>query len=310
MFLHTIEPFGEFERHRISHAGNAFAIVPRFGCCLTDLIFEHQNVVDSYPTAAEMKENHWAKSAILVPYPNRLRDGEYQHADKKYSFPKNNAATQNSIHGFAKNAPMQVESIKLTPEKGVLTASWHYDGAVLGFPFPFLLKMSFSLTAKGNFAVEMKVTNLHHAPIPMGLGWHPYFGFALADDLKLQMPKNIQKIEIDDRMLPTGQKTDFKDFEKIKSLKGENLDNGFFIAPQGKMAKTILQNNRKRLTFWQEIGEGKWNFLQIFTPPHRQSVAIEPMTCNIDAFNNGDGLKILSTNETFGGKFGVQYKNL
>lgn len=31
-------------------------------------------------------------------------------------------------------------------------------------------------------------------------------------------------------------------------------------------------------------------FFQVFTPPHRESIALEPMSCNVDAFNNGQGL--------------------
>ena len=54
----------------------------------------------------------------------------------------------------------------------------------------------------------------------------------------------------------------------------------------------------------------KWNFLQVFTPPHRQSIALEPMTCNIDAFNNQDGLKMLAPKETLSGVFGVTWKSI
>lgn len=31
-------------------------------------------------------------------------------------------------------------------------------------------------------------------------------------------------------------------------------------------------------------------FFQVFTPPMRDSIALEPMTCNVNAFENGDGL--------------------
>jgi aldose 1-epimerase len=45
----------------------------------------------------------------------------------------------------------------------------------------------------------------------------------------------------------------------------------------------------------------------IFTPPdeNRDCIAIEPMSCNTNAFNNGDGLTILEPGEKFKGKYGV-----
>ena len=40
---------------------------------------------------------------------------------------------------------------------------------------------------------------------------------------------------------------------------------------------------------------GKEAFLQVYTPEHRKSIAIEPMTCVTDAFNNGIGLEVLDS---------------
>ncbi|MCB0643138.1 MAG: hypothetical protein KDC44_15925, partial [Phaeodactylibacter sp.] len=51
---------------------------------------------------------------------------------------------------------------------------------------------------------------------------------------------------------------------------------------------------------------GKYNFLQVFTPDHRQSIAIEPMTCNVDAFNNREGLIVLKPGEAHAASFGLR----
>jgi aldose 1-epimerase len=50
----------------------------------------------------------------------------------------------------------------------------------------------------------------------------------------------------------------------------------------------------------------KYNFLQVYTPPHRNTIAIEPMTCLADAFNNKKGLIILKPSETASFSFGVK----
>ena len=41
-------------------------------------------------------------------------------------------------------------------------------------------------------------------------------------------------------------------------------------------------------------------YFQVFTPPHRSSVALEPMSCTVDAFNNGGGLVRLMPGATWG----------
>lgn len=57
---------------------------------------------------------------------------------------------------------------------------------------------------------------------------------------------------------------------------------------------------------WQEKGPNKYNYLQLYIPPDRNSIAIEPMTCNIDAFNNHNGLITLQPKESFDAKYGVR----
>jgi aldose 1-epimerase len=39
-------------------------------------------------------------------------------------------------------------------------------------------------------------------------------------------------------------------------------------------------------------------YLQIYTPPHRNSIAIENLSAAPDVFNNGMGAKVLAPNET------------
>ena len=60
-------------------------------------------------------------------------------------------------------------------------------------------------------------------------------------------------------------------------------------------------------TIWQETGKYKYNFLQVYTPPHRKSIAIEPMTCAPDAFNNKDGLIVLGPFESFYAVCGIKH---
>jgi aldose 1-epimerase len=308
MFYHKIEPFGAFEKHIFSNdKGDSFSVVPQFGACLLDLQFSNISVLDGYATPAELVENKWSKNIILLPYPNRLRDGRYVHEGETYQFDLTNAATQNSIHGFGKDAPMVVDSVWKNAKEAGIKCRWEHDGSHVAYPFRFTADITMILR-RGKFEMFMSLKNDSSVAIPVGLGWHPYFKMSeKSNDSSLKMP-DCQLISIDERMLPTGEKTQFNKFKRLTRIKEATLDNGFFINNQTENAETVLASEQGRLTFWQETGHQKWNFLQVFTPPHRKSVAIEPMTCNIDAFNNGDGLVMLKPSESLGGAFGVRFK--
>ena len=46
-------------------------------------------------------------------------------------------------------------------------------------------------------------------------------------------------------------------------------------------------------------------FFQVFTPPHGESIALEPMSCNVDAFNNGEGLVALEPGKEWKAKMEI-----
>jgi aldose 1-epimerase len=308
MYQHIIEPFGAFEKHTFQDAhGNAFSTVPQYGSCLLYLKFQHQSFLEGYKTAEELMENKWAKNVILAPFPNRLRDGEYTHEGITRSFPIKKSSGNNAIHGFCRDAPMTVESVKMDAEHAEIVCTHTYSAdAHPAYPFQFSLKTV--LTLRGTaFTMGMYITNLDTKSMPVGMGWHPYFRFdgATASDISMQMP-DCQLIVVDDRMLPTGEKLLFEDFKTLRKLDETRLDTGFVLNErEATNATVVLKYQNKKLEYWQNAQD--WRFLQVFTPPHRESIAVEPMSCAADAFNTGDGLKILMPQETFGGLFGVVF---
>ena len=87
------------------------------------------------------------------------------------------------------------------------------------------------------------------------------------------------------------------------------FDTCFEIKP-GKdgIQTTELHDEEAGLTIqlWQETGENKYNYIQVFIPPDRSSIALEPATCNINAFNNLEGLITLKPEETYEAAYGVR----
>ena len=64
-------------------------------------------------------------------------------------------------------------------------------------------------------------------------------------------------------------------------------------------------------TLWMDEA---WPFVMVFTGDtveparRRRGLAIEPMTCAPDAFNSGDGLRVLRPAEAFTGRWGIAYE--
>jgi aldose 1-epimerase len=144
--------------------------------------------------------------------------------------------------------------------------------------------------------------------MPLGDGWHPYFRTGSnVDDLYLQLPAT-DKIEVDTRMIPDGRLTSYYRYNSLSAIEGEHFDDCFRLQGSAGTARTILNDSRKgiALTVWQETGKNKYNYLQVYTPPGRKSVAFEPMTCPPDAFNNGIDLIRLAPEEQVSFSWGIE----
>ena len=290
MFELVQTSFGKYRRYDLHHpeSGNGFSMVPGLGANVLEIRFGGTNVLDGYRSPDELEAGQWGKSALLFPFPNRLQDGQYTWLGQDYTFPINNAATRNAIHGFVRHEPFEVTRIELTTENAEITCRLDYRGHHAYYPFPFVLEATFGMTDRGAFSASFFVKNRHHAPIPVGLGWHPYFRLAdRADDHALQLP-SASVVDIDARMIPTGTDTPYDAFFSATPLGDTNLDNCFRAADGNTLYHLVLQAARRTLTV--AASRSLFPFFQVFTPAHRESIALEPMTCNINAFQNGDGL--------------------
>lgn len=302
MFQHTIQPFGVFQKHIISSPDGAhrFAFVPGHGACLLELQLHGVQVLDGYDTPEAMIENKYGKNIVLYPFPNRLKNGVYHWQGKTYQFAVNNAATGNAIHGFGRDRPMQIARTDINAQGASITCVRHEPGDEAAYPFIFSFFITFSLYADGLFEMEMKMRNHSETPIPAGIGWHPYFTLAdKVDEMSLQLPP-CRKVEIDETMIPTGQLLPEERFIGLQPIGEQVIDNCFALSGEETAAEVLLSGPRGRLRYRQEAGPGKFRFVQVFTPPHRHSIAVEPMSCNIDAFNNGMGLWNLEQGEEAG----------
>jgi aldose 1-epimerase len=310
MFAHSQTAFGQFIAHHIKNeeTNTGFSIVPAYGGIVLDVTFQGISILDGYQTPIELDLNNWGKSALLYPFPNRLRDGKYNWNDLSYQFPINDQQTDNALHGLGMTKAMNVVKVITDKESGTLVCQYMDQGQHEYYPFPFHFCASFTISESG-MAIELKVTNTGDLAIPFGFGWHPYFSLSKnIGDTELTLP-SVEMIGIDPRMIPTGKRYTFDDFATGNTIDQTVLDNCFAI-PKMKddIFRLQLKGEKGTLDYWQETGPGKYEYIQLFTPPMRQSIAIEPMTCNVDAFNNGDGLIEVVPGEEIAANFGFNFE--
>ncbi|MEZ4926924.1 MAG: aldose 1-epimerase [Saprospiraceae bacterium] len=298
-------PFGTFTRYDIfnEETGNSFSIVPARGANVIDIVFRNQSILDGYADPESLEKGKWGKSSVLFPFPNRLAGGSYNWPKKPYQFPINNAATGNAIHGFVRDMPFDVEYFFLAEHGASIRCYCNYDGRFDYFPFPFVLELEFAISDDGQFQVEVVVENTGNSSFPFGFGWHPYFRLTeKAGDHKMKLPPS-EWVVIDDRMIPTGDRLEFVDFKQNKLLGNTVLDTCFAAKSTKGSPKLSLEAADRKITLKAPAKD--FPFFQVFTPPHGESVALEPMTCNVDAFNNKQGLQSLQPKQRWKSRFKI-----
>ena len=313
MFRIDDEKFGKFTRIKLVNTNSMerVSVIPDFGANVNEIVLSKKalnySILDGAKNYSELIKNEWYKGSKLIPFPNRILDGRYTFNRKSFKLPINFQSQKHAIHGLLYNQKFTVKDRTVSKKSSSILLEHLYLGRTDGYPFKFKVHIKYTLSG-GGFECNTVIKNEHSAKIPIGDGWHPYFRLkgSLADML-LRIPSTRQ-IEVDSRNIPTGEISPFEKFSSLSKIADEEIDSGFQLRKRNGLAETEIvdQEHDLKLTVWQETGEMKYNYVQVFIPPSRKSIAIEPMTCNINAFNNGEGLIILKPKSTFNATYGVR----
>jgi aldose 1-epimerase len=251
---------------------------------------------DKYP----LKENPYHPSALLAPWVNRVRNGNYSFLGRNYQLPINESNLGNAIHGFLARNPFQISQEEISEEQCKVILTYHYDGLKLdGFPFPFDFHIIYSLSNTGKFTIHFQVKNIGDSPMPFACGWHPYFGFPNTKINNYEVKFSaISKFLSDSQMIPFhSEKVDYKNGAKLSS---EKLDN-VFLLEKLHWHTTELKYLKNNKSIFLEHSSEIFPYFVAFVPEGYQCIALEPMTANTDAFNTHEGLLNLNPKEEFNG---------
>lgn len=291
--------------------GEYISILPKLGARLNaaHLRFEEQLI----QVIRELKDENLKSNddifnnAKLFPFANRIRKGKYTFQNSVHEFPINYPEEENACHGFLYDAGFNLISKNIQNDFAEVELEHKSTNKIEGYPFCFRMTVIYKFTAHGEIIITTSVFNLNNKEILFSDGWHPYYYLNNSIDNFVIEFNADEKLELNEFNIPNGviNKLNNNSHHRIE-LKNINLDDLFRYSSSNavNLIDIIPEKSSYKISIWQESGNNKYNYLVLYTPPDRKSIAIEPMTSSIDAFNNKDGLIILKPGETWSASMG------
>ena len=262
-------------------------LLPEVGGCVAGLWLDRHPVLRSKP-ASELHTAHSAGSYPLVPFSNRIGQGQFNWNGRTYTLPANFAPEPHAIHGVGWARAWDVESA--SDSRAVLV---YHHAADAAWPFAFESRQVFTLTQDA-LEMQMHITNRADQPAPVGLGWHPYFVKSAHSHIRFAAR---QRWDMGSDMLPTQSHPHTGLDTNCTTLDVDHCFSGWDGALE-------FSEGPLRLRIHSDL-----NHLVVFTTPARDSIAIEPVSHVNNALalaqQTGQspqtlGLRVLQPGESFG----------
>jgi aldose 1-epimerase len=288
--------------------GGQRAVVTEVGATLRSWSVDD---IEQLDTVAAGEAGTAFRGKVLVPWPNRVRDGRFRFAGEEHQLAVTEPGRATALHGLALWSNWRL--LRRGP-------GWVVLGHVLrpqpGYPFMLGLEVEYWLV-DGGVTVALRATNLGAEAAPFGAGFHPYVTVGTrVDEARLEVPAGL-RLPVDGRLLPAGRPAEVEgtlyDFRRARRIGGQALDTCFGELWRGAdgvaRVRLAAADGQRSVTVWMDE---RFRYVHVYTSDadpdparRRRSVAIEPMTCAPDAFNNGLGLATLAPGSTFSARWGM-----
>jgi len=241
----------------------------------------------------------------LAPFADRIPGGVYDWYGADYRIAPNDHETGDAIHGFLYRCPLEVVSQSASRVRLVGEMP-----ATEGYPWRTRAEVSCAIRAS-RLDVELAVTCLEGpgSPAPVTIGWHPYFrhpdGLALINDAVLEVPAD-RYLEADDDLALTGRRPAVAgsafDFRRPRPIGAVELDvalerdgndgparqadtSPVGASPAGASPVMIARLGGREREVVVEA-DGAFGRVQLFVPPDRDCIALEPVSAPAAAFSD------------------------
>ncbi len=226
---------------------------------------------------------------LVHPWANRLARDSYRFAGRRVSL--NGVALPRDpnglpLHGNLLGAPFDVR--RATDTRVVARLDYGaYPEKLRAFPFPHVLTVDARLHAARGLTIVTGLEPTAGRAVPVSFGWHPFVRLPNAPrrEWELRWPA-CEHVEVDSRVVPTGARTSQP--AQTAPIAGRIFDDHYALGRDRTFSIGAGSSGARRtLTFRFDRA---YAYAQLFVPPRRQLVAIEPMTAEIDALGRGTAL--------------------
>ncbi len=220
---------------------------------------------------------------LLAPWANRIDGDSYFANGKKYSLNPSLGnlrldAHQLPIHGLL----LFVSGWTVVARDAASVTSrlefWRYPDWMEQFPFAHAVEITHRLH-QGSLEVETAFQNLSSEPMPLCIGYHPYF--QLTDSTRDEWTVRLaarEQVMLSEKLIPTGETRPLA-LPNPFPLKDGPLDNVFTGLDGGDF---VLSGRRQTIAV--RYGP-KFPVAVVYSPQGGQFVCFEPMSALTNAFN-------------------------
>jgi aldose 1-epimerase len=218
---------------------------------------------------------------LLAPWANRLSQRRYRASRVDVDLSGLPIPTDGNglpIHGLLVGKPgWRIDQRRTRGELASLHASIDVDAPA--FPFPHRIEVA--VTALDNrLDVTTTITPTGRRRVPVAFGWHPYLQLPGAPRRRwtLRLPRR-HHLELDDRGIPTGRGTN--ENAEAAEIERRTFDDLYELGRERRLAVTSPES-----AIELHCGAG-YECAQVWIPPRRRFVALEPMVTRTNALVDG-----------------------
>ena len=292
---HGVQHTGDVVRLDDGASGTTVSILPSVGNIAFEMKVKGQNVL-RWPFASV--DDFKAKPAMsgipfLGPWANRLDEQAFYANGRRYAFDMElgNVRGAIPIHGFlTTNSRWQVVEEKADGRASWVTSRLEFfrePAWIKQWPFAHTIDMTYRLQ-NGVLEVQTKITNMSSEPMPVAVGFHPYYQLtdSARNDWTISVAARTHWLLAANKV-PTGETEPIERLfpqPRATTLRGYDLDDVFSDLDRDAQGRATMSIAGKSQRLDIALGPN-YRSVVVWSPKDSAFICIEPMAGITDALN-------------------------